>query len=149
MLINSAYGNFLATPYDFGAGVATISGSLKPGLVYETEITDYLQFLCSTGYNASTIKLISTELPNNFSCPTNISSDKSISNMNYPSMPFLYPQKKKKPSKLFELTNISEDEEESAKRGWKRPEINIKKTNNNIIEKYYTLSKRHTRLTYT
>ncbi|KAJ8534542.1 hypothetical protein K7X08_016270 [Anisodus acutangulus] len=37
MLINSAYGNFLATPYDFGAGVATISRSLKPGLVYETE----------------------------------------------------------------------------------------------------------------
>ncbi|OIT03079.1 pentatricopeptide repeat-containing protein [Nicotiana attenuata] len=85
MLINSAYGKYLATPYDFVEGVATMSGPLKPGLVYETEITDYLQFLCSTGYNISTIKLISNTLPNNFSCPTN-SSAESVSNMNYPSI---------------------------------------------------------------
>lgn len=76
---------FLATPYDFGAGVATLSGPLQPGLVYETEITDYLQFLCSQGYNTSTIKLILKKLPDNFSCHAN-SSDELMSNMNYPSI---------------------------------------------------------------
>ncbi|KAM3397749.1 hypothetical protein P3S68_001262 [Capsicum galapagoense] len=62
-----------------------MSGSLKPGLVYETEITDYQQFLCSTGYNTSKIKLVLKTVPNNFSCPANL-SDESVSNMNYPSI---------------------------------------------------------------
>nr|XP_009780475.1 PREDICTED: subtilisin-like protease SBT5.3 [Nicotiana sylvestris] len=110
MLINSAYGKYLATPYDFGAGVATMSGPLKPGLVYETEITDYLQFLCSTGYNISTIKLISKTLPNNFSCPTN-SSAESVSNMNYPSMAISISTEEETKQVTRTLTNIGEEEE--------------------------------------
>ncbi|OIT07443.1 co(2)-response secreted protease [Nicotiana attenuata] len=34
MLVNSAYGEYLANPYDFGAGVATMSGPREPGLVF-------------------------------------------------------------------------------------------------------------------
>ncbi|XP_051139552.1 CO(2)-response secreted protease-like [Andrographis paniculata] len=74
----------IATPYEIGAGVITISRPLQPGLIYETGIIDYLQFLCNNGYNADKIKKISHVVPSNFTCSSN-SSD-SISNMNYPSI---------------------------------------------------------------
>ncbi|XP_059290674.1 CO(2)-response secreted protease-like [Lycium ferocissimum] len=109
MIVNSAYGQYLATPYDFGAGVATMSGPLKPGLVYETEITDYLQFLCSTGYNTSTIKLISNTLPNNFSCPDN-STDDSASNMNYPSIAISMSKERDTKEVTRTLTRIGDEE---------------------------------------
>lgn len=111
MIVNSAYGEYLATPYDFGAGVATMSGPLKPGLVYETEITDYLQFLCSTGYNTSTVKLILKTLPNNFSCPSN-SSDDSVSNMNYPSIAVSLSKVRETKEVTRTLTRIGEEESE-------------------------------------
>lgn len=111
MIINSAYGEYLATPYDFGAGVATISGSLKPGLVYETELRDYLQFLCSTGYNTSTIRLISKTVPKNFSCPAN-SSDDLVSNMNYPSIAVSLSKERETKEVTRTLTRIDDEESE-------------------------------------
>jgi len=75
----------VATPYDIGAGEASRSLALNPGLVYETNTADYLQYLCSVGYDKSKIKLISNTVPNDFSCPTNSSSE-SVSQMNYPSI---------------------------------------------------------------
>ncbi|KAH9625467.1 hypothetical protein KSS87_008130 [Heliosperma pusillum] len=74
-----------ATPYDYGSGEVSPTGGLTPGLVYELEPTDYLDFLCYYGYNLSTIKLISAQLPDRFSCPSNSSQD-MISNINYPSI---------------------------------------------------------------
>ncbi|GFP97709.1 co(2)-response secreted protease [Phtheirospermum japonicum] len=74
-----------ATPYDIGAGEISVFGSLWPGLVYETKATDYIQFLCNMGYNASVIKTIASTVPNNFACPSNSNSD-LISDMNYPSI---------------------------------------------------------------
>lgn len=74
----------IATPYDFGAGEVT-SSPLQPGLIYETEITHYLIFLCNMGYNVATIKRISSTVPPDFSCPAK-TNDNSISNMNYPSI---------------------------------------------------------------
>ncbi|XP_070038760.1 CO(2)-response secreted protease-like isoform X2 [Nicotiana tomentosiformis] len=74
-----------ATPYDIGAGEASTSGPLKPGLVYATDVADYLHFLCSVGYDKSKIKLISSTVPKDFSCPKNSSSE-LVSNMNYPSI---------------------------------------------------------------
>ncbi|KAK4736509.1 hypothetical protein R3W88_000206 [Solanum pinnatisectum] len=109
---NSAYGDqYLATPYDFSEGVATINGPLKPGLVYETEITDYLQFLCSTGYNTSTIKLNLKTLPNNFSCPAN-SSDESVSNMNYPLIAVSLSKVRETKEVTRTLTRIGDEESE-------------------------------------
>ncbi|XP_062098953.1 CO(2)-response secreted protease-like [Humulus lupulus] len=75
----------VATPFDYGAGEVTTEGPLQPGLVYETTIVDYLNFLCYYGYNESKIKLISKTIPNEFACPKDSSSDK-ISNINYPSI---------------------------------------------------------------
>lgn len=74
-----------ATPYDFGSGQVSLSGPLQPGLVYDIEITDYLQYLCNSGYNTSQIKLISSNLPAHFSCSSN-SSEEQMSNLNYPSI---------------------------------------------------------------
>ncbi|GFP92668.1 co(2)-response secreted protease, partial [Phtheirospermum japonicum] len=74
-----------ATPYDIGAGEQNLFGPLWPGLVYETETSDYVQFLCNYGYNAFVIKYIASTVPNNFSCPSNSSPD-LIPDMNYPSI---------------------------------------------------------------
>ncbi|XP_031120553.1 CO(2)-response secreted protease-like [Ipomoea triloba] len=75
----------LATPYDIGAGEVNPTASIEPGLVYETEIADYVLFLCATGYNTSQIKLISQTIPKDFQCPDKVTED-IISNMNYPSI---------------------------------------------------------------
>lgn len=74
-----------ATAYDYGAGEITTEGPLQPGLVYETTVIDYLNFLCYIGFNTSKIKLISSTVPSGFACPDNPSSEK-ISNINYPSI---------------------------------------------------------------
>jgi len=75
----------LATPYDYGAGEIATSESLQPGLVYETNTGDYVNFLCYIGLNISAIKVISRTAPDNFSCPKNSSFD-LVSNINYPSI---------------------------------------------------------------
>ncbi|KAL3639199.1 hypothetical protein CASFOL_017106 [Castilleja foliolosa] len=74
-----------ATPYDIGAGEISLFGPFWPGLVYETQPSDYVQFLCNMGYNSSAIKSISSTVPSNFSCPSNSSPD-LIPDMNYPSI---------------------------------------------------------------
>nr|GMD17617.1 CO(2)-response secreted protease-like [Ipomoea batatas] len=75
----------IATPYDIGAGELNPTAALNPGLVYQTEIADYLQFLCATGYNTSQIRLISSTVPKGFKCPKKSTED-MISDINYPSI---------------------------------------------------------------
>ncbi|XP_019153349.1 PREDICTED: CO(2)-response secreted protease-like [Ipomoea nil] len=75
----------IATPYDIGAGELNPTAALNPGLVYETEIADYLHFLCATGYNTSQIRLISSTVPKGFKCPKKLTQD-VISGINYPSI---------------------------------------------------------------
>nr|XP_016508181.1 PREDICTED: CO(2)-response secreted protease-like [Nicotiana tabacum] len=97
-----------ATPYDIGAGEASTSGPLKPGLVYETDVADYLQFLCSAGFNISQIKLISSTVPKDFSCPKNPTSE-LVSNMNYPSIA-ISSLKENEPKKVTRtVTNTGEE----------------------------------------
>ncbi|EOA37398.1 hypothetical protein CARUB_v10011271mg [Capsella rubella] len=74
-----------ATPYDFGAGQVTIFGPSSPGLVYETNHMDYLNFLCYFGYTTDQIRKISKRIPNGYACPEQ-SSREDISNINYPSI---------------------------------------------------------------
>lgn len=75
----------VATPYDYGAGEVSPTGGIQPGLVYDTDPSDYLNFLCYIGYDLPTIKLISPNLPGTFSCPKNTTND-MVSNINYPSI---------------------------------------------------------------
>jgi len=72
--------NMKATPFSFGAGHVQPNLAVNPGLVYDLGIKDYLNFLCSLGYNASQISVFSG---NNFTC----SRPKiSLVNLNYPSI---------------------------------------------------------------
>lgn len=75
----------IASPYDIGAGEISVTGPLQPGLVYETQLMDYIMFLCNMGYSTAMIKRIASSLPSNFSCSGSAKAD-AISNMNYPSI---------------------------------------------------------------
>ncbi|KAL2241945.1 CO(2)-response secreted protease-like [Sesamum indicum] len=99
----------IATPYDIGAGEISLTGPLQPGLIYETETMDYIQFLCNIGYNTSDIKMIASDLPVNFSCPVESSLD-LISNMNYPSIAISLLQENDIKTVNRTVTNVGEDE---------------------------------------
>ncbi|XP_060180450.1 subtilisin-like protease SBT3.9 isoform X1 [Lycium barbarum] len=43
-------GDKLADPFDFGGGICNPNGATDPGLVYDMEKNDYLNYLCSLGY---------------------------------------------------------------------------------------------------
>ncbi|KAF7142715.1 hypothetical protein RHSIM_Rhsim05G0181600 [Rhododendron simsii] len=68
-----------ATPFSYGAGHVRPNRAADPGLVYDLNANDYLDFLCGIGYNQTTIKLFS-KAP--YSCPSNF----SLLDFNYPSI---------------------------------------------------------------
>ncbi|KAL2249999.1 UNVERIFIED_CONTAM: CO(2)-response secreted protease [Sesamum indicum] len=98
-----------ATAYDIGAGEISLSGPLQPGLVYETETIDYIQFLCNIGYDTSKIKSIAPDVPNNFSCSSNSNSD-AISNMNYPSIAISNLKDNESKTVNRTVTNVGEED---------------------------------------
>ncbi|PSR99563.1 CO(2)-response secreted protease [Actinidia chinensis var. chinensis] len=100
----------IATPYDYGAGEVTTTRPLQPGLVYETNSVDYLEFLCVFGYDISKIKLISTVVPDGFTCPKGLSAD-LISNMNYPSIAISGFDGKESKMAIRTVTNVGVDDE--------------------------------------
>ncbi|XP_065864503.1 subtilisin-like protease SBT5.4 [Euphorbia lathyris] len=71
--------NQKATPFDYGAGHVRPNQAMDPGLVYDLTVDDYLNFLCSRGYNQSLIKLFSGE---SYSCPESF----NLEDFNYPSI---------------------------------------------------------------
>ncbi|KAI3888117.1 hypothetical protein MKX03_037528 [Papaver bracteatum] len=71
-----------ASPHEMGAGQMNPNGALHPGLVYETNTTDYLNFLCYFGYET---KLLRSMFDRKFTCPANSSED-LISDINFPSI---------------------------------------------------------------
>lgn len=74
-----------STPYDFGAGNLNLDQAMDPGLVYDITNADYVNFLCSIGYNPKIIQVI-TRSPE--TCP----SKKPLpENLNYPSISALFP----------------------------------------------------------
>ncbi|KAL6991312.1 hypothetical protein U1Q18_009429 [Sarracenia purpurea var. burkii] len=68
-----------ATPFSYGSGHIRPNRATDPGLVYDLAMNDYLEFLCASGYNQSTIRLFS-EKP--FKCSNNF----TLLNFNYPSI---------------------------------------------------------------
>ncbi|CAA0822426.1 CO(2)-response secreted protease [Striga hermonthica] len=91
-----------------GSGEISLTASLQPGLVYETETTDYIQFLCNMGYSTSTIKLMaSSYIPHNFSCPCDSHPD-FISDMNYPSIAISGLEADKTKTVKRSVTNVGE-----------------------------------------
>ncbi|KAL7209373.1 hypothetical protein ACSBR1_030995 [Camellia fascicularis] len=79
-LTNSS--NQIANPLEMGVGEINPIKALNPGLVFETTLKDYLNFLCYYGISQKMIRLISKT---NFICPKDSNQD-LISNINYPSI---------------------------------------------------------------
>ncbi|KAK3420579.1 hypothetical protein EUGRSUZ_G01428 [Eucalyptus grandis] len=65
------------TPLDFGAGHIDPEKASDPGLIYDIEPEDYVNFLCGMNYSANQIKIISGR--SNFSCAS------ATLDINYPS----------------------------------------------------------------
>ncbi|XP_019158641.1 PREDICTED: subtilisin-like protease SBT5.3 [Ipomoea nil] len=68
-----------ATPFAYGAGHINPNRAADPGLVYDLKLTDYVNFICSQGYNQTEIMAI---LGTPYKCPDHI----SLSTFNYPSI---------------------------------------------------------------
>jgi len=77
-LLNATDGK--ATPFSYGAGHVQPNTAMDPGLVYDTTIGDYLNFLCALGYNGTKISVF-TEGPS-YVCRKKF----SLLNLNYPSI---------------------------------------------------------------
>lgn len=71
--------NFRATPFSYGAGHVSPSKSMDPGLVYDLGVKDYLNFLCTLGYNETLIAAFSQE-------PYTCNKRMSLTDLNYPSI---------------------------------------------------------------
>ncbi|KAJ4716302.1 Subtilisin-like protease [Melia azedarach] len=65
------------TPLDFGAGHVNPNKAMDPGLVYDTDVQDYINYLCALNYTGQQIKVLTGT--SNFTCQ-NANLD-----LNYPS----------------------------------------------------------------
>ncbi|KAL4182548.1 hypothetical protein AMTRI_Chr11g93830 [Amborella trichopoda] len=68
--------------FGYGAGHIDPVREKDPGLVYDADEQDYIDFLCNQGYNSTLIRLISRE--NTKTCTNN--GQGSVRDLNYPSM---------------------------------------------------------------
>ncbi|XP_020110279.1 subtilisin-like protease SBT5.3 [Ananas comosus] len=69
-----------ATPFSYGSGHVQPNRAMDPGLVYDLGANDYLNFLCSLGYNSTQIATFSVEP---YTCP---SKPAKLEDLNYPSI---------------------------------------------------------------
>ncbi|WOK99953.1 subtilisin-like protease SBT5.3 [Canna indica] len=77
-ILNSSFTK--TTPFAYGSGHVQPNRAMDPGLVYDLETRDYLNFLCSLGYNSTQLAIFSNE---SYSCS---STPFSIKDLNYPSI---------------------------------------------------------------
>lgn len=68
-----------ATPFDYGSGQIRPNQAMDPGLVYDLNVDDYLNYLCSHGYNKSQIEVFSDKP---YKCPKLF----GMADFNYPSI---------------------------------------------------------------
>ncbi|KOM36946.1 hypothetical protein LR48_Vigan03g032700 [Vigna angularis] len=78
--IQDAFAKTLATPFAYGSGHVKPNLAIDPGLVYDLGLTDYLNFLCASGYDQQLISSLNFE--RTFIC----SGTHSVTDLNYPSI---------------------------------------------------------------
>ncbi|CAJ1971131.1 unnamed protein product [Sphenostylis stenocarpa] len=78
-----------ATPFDYGAGHVQPNLAIDPGLVYDLGTTDYLNFLCASGYTQALLKLFGN-FKTSYKCPKSY----RIEDLNYPSITVHHPASK-------------------------------------------------------
>lgn len=86
--------------FDYGAGFVNPRKVLDPGLVYDTQTTDYKAFLCSIGYNEKSLHLITRD---NSTCDQTLPT---ATGLNYPSI--TVPNLKNYFSVMRTVTNVGE-----------------------------------------
>ncbi|CAN0840896.1 Subtilisin-like protease SBT5.4 [Linum grandiflorum] len=70
-----------ANPFNYGAGHVWPNKAMDPGLVYDMNLTDHLNFLCYIGYDDKQLAMF-YDKP--YQCPSKTTD--SLSNINYPSI---------------------------------------------------------------
>lgn len=88
-----------ADPFDYGGGHVDPNKAISPGLVFDLGTSDYVQFLCSMGYNNTAISLVAGS---SIKCSTR--STKFLVNLNLPSVTI--PDLKKSLSVTRTVTNV-------------------------------------------
>ncbi|XP_047175140.1 subtilisin-like protease Glyma18g48580 [Vigna umbellata] len=78
--IQDAFAKTLATPFAYGSGHVQPDLAIDPGLVYDLGLTDYLNFLCASGYDQQLISAL------NFNRTFICSGTHSVTDLNYPSI---------------------------------------------------------------
>lgn len=89
-----------ANPFDYGTGFLNPTRVLNPGLVYDSNPTDYKAFLCSIGYTEKTLNLITKD---NSTCDQKF---KTATALNYPSITI--PNLNRRLSVIRTVTNVGE-----------------------------------------
>ncbi|KAG8381589.1 hypothetical protein BUALT_Bualt06G0137200 [Buddleja alternifolia] len=70
----------LADPFDYGGGVVNPNNAKNPGLIYDIETQNYINYLCAMGYNQISINQLTGKRN---SCPK---SNNSVLDLNLPSI---------------------------------------------------------------
>ncbi|XP_021820185.1 subtilisin-like protease SBT1.8 [Prunus avium] len=75
--IKDQWGGLPATPLEFGAGHINPNRAMNPGLIYDMDVQDYIEFLCGLGYTAEQMSAVIRR--NQWSC------HQQPAELNYPS----------------------------------------------------------------
>ncbi|PHT56754.1 Subtilisin-like protease SBT1.6 [Capsicum baccatum] len=75
-----------STPFDHGAGHVDPISAANPGLIYDINADDYLNFICALKYTPSQINTLARR---NFTCDS--SKKYSVADLNYPSFAVSFP----------------------------------------------------------
>ncbi|KAB2598576.1 subtilisin-like protease [Pyrus ussuriensis x Pyrus communis] len=78
----------ISTPYDHGAGHINPGRALDPGLIYDIEAQDYLEFLCTQRLTPTQLKVFTKY--SNRSCKNNLASP---GDLNYPALSVVFPDR--------------------------------------------------------
>lgn len=106
VITNQAYPPFVpATPLDFGAGEVNPNKAADPGLVYDSDVNEYMDYLCALNYTKKEIRVISRR---EYSC----TGQSGVGDLNYPSFlaNFTSSAEKVKTFKRI-VTNLADDNE--------------------------------------
>ncbi|XP_050262156.1 subtilisin-like protease SBT3 [Quercus robur] len=79
-----------ASPLEFGAGHINPNKAMDPGLIYDMGLQDYIEFVCGLGYTRKQMSVILSRTQ--WSC-----TNKSIHDLNYPSLMAVLPTKTRYP----------------------------------------------------
>lgn len=92
-----------ATPLDYGAGHINPNKALDPGLIYDMDTRDYINFICDLGYDDTEMSAILRR--NRWNCTQN------ETDLNYPSFVAIFEESNSPKVKFSRVvTNVGDDQ---------------------------------------